>query len=193
LIESIGLRVETFGNANEFLTAYDAERPGCLLVDVRMPGMSGLELQVELRRRQIPLPIVVITGYAEVPTAVRAMKAGAVDFIEKPFSDEVLLDCLREAITRDARARTAGAERAAVLARVQTLTRREHELLEMVVAGMTNKEIARRLSLSQKTVEVHRASTMQKMRAGSLAELVRLALLARGESSEAEAPPMAPS
>lgn len=176
LIESVHLAVETFASAQEFLAAYNPERPGCLVLDVRMPGMGGLDLQAELARRQIEIPIIVITGYAEVATAVRALKAGAIDFIEKPFSDQLLLDRIQQAIASDRQARERRAERAAVAARVAQLTPRERDVMQLVVAGSSNREIAAELGLSIKTVEVHRARVMEKMQVDSLAELVRLVL-----------------
>jgi two-component system, LuxR family, response regulator FixJ len=176
LIESTGLRVETYGDARTFLEAIGPDRPGCLVLDVRMPGMSGLDLQAELARRSIGLPTIVVTGHAEVPLAVRAVKAGAIDFIEKPFSDQLLLDRVRQGIEMDRREREGREQRAEVMRRIGLLTQREHEVLDLVVAGKANKEIAAALHLSPKTVEVHRAHVMEKMQASSVAELVRLTL-----------------
>lgn len=184
LIESVGLAVVTCSNAREFLDTYRPEQPGCLLLDVRMPGMSGLDLQSELSSRKIALPIVIITGYAEVPLAVRAMKAGAVDFIEKPFSDEALLECIRGAIKRDAERRRIELNRHSIARRLEQLTAREHDVLQRVVLGKSNKVIASELSLATKTVEAHRAHVMEKMQATSLAELIRLAVLALGEPDD---------
>ncbi len=177
LLESVGLAVQTFARAEEFLDIYDPASPGCLLLDVRMPGMSGLHLQDELAARHCTLPVIIITGYAEVATAVRALKTGAIDFIEKPFSDELLLERIRQAIDVDQRAREAQARRAAVAARFALLTPRERAVMELVIAGKANKVIAAELKLSPKTVEVHRANVMRKMEADSVAELVRLGLL----------------
>jgi len=179
LIESTGLRVETYPDGKTFLDAIRGDMPGCLVLDVRMPGMSGLDLQSELARRGIGLPTIVITGHAEVPMAVRAVKAGAIDFIEKPFSDQLLLDRVRQGIEMDQQDREARERRAEVLRRLGLLTQREHEVLDLVVAGKPNKEIAVALRLSPKTVEVHRAHVMEKMQASSVAELVRLAMLAQ--------------
>ena len=176
LIESTGLRVETYGDARAFLDAIGPDRPGCLVLDVRMPGMSGLDLQAELGRRGIGLPTIVVTGHAEVPLAVRAVKAGAIDFIEKPFSDQLLLDRVRQGIEIDRRERVRRARRAEVMRRIGLLTQREREVLDLVVSGKANKEIAAALRLSPKTVEVHRSHVMDKMQAESVAELVRLAL-----------------
>jgi FixJ family two-component response regulator len=179
LIESTGLQVETFGDAQTFLARIRPELPGCLVLDVRMPGMSGLDLQAELGRRGIGLPTIVVTGHAEVPMAVRAVKAGAIDFIEKPFSDQLLLDRVRQGIEMDRQERDGRARRAEILRRMSLLTQREREVLDLVVVGKANKEIAAALHLSPKTVEVHRAHVMEKMQASSVAELVRLALVAQ--------------
>jgi len=176
LLQSVDLHVETYPSADAFLAAYDAGRPGCLVLDVRMPGMSGLNLQDELRARHIRLPIIMLSGHAEVPTAVRALKAGAIDFMEKPFSDELLLDRIRQAIDLDREQRDAEAQRAAVAERYALLTPREREVMELVTAGKANKVIAAELGLSPKTVEVHRAAVMDKMRADSVADLVRMRL-----------------
>ncbi len=181
LIESTGLEVETFADARTFLARVRPELPGCLVVDVRMPGMSGLDLQGELARRGVGLPTIVITGHAEVPMAVRAVKAGAIDFIEKPFSDQLLLDRVRQGIDMDRQEREGRARRAEILRRQSLLTQREREVLDLVVAGKANKEIAATLHLSPKTVEVHRAHVMEKMQASSVAELVRLALVAQSD------------
>ena len=177
LLQSVGLAVETFGAAEEFLTQYDATKPGCLVLDVRMPGMSGLKLQDVLAERHIRLPVIIITGYAEVPSAVRALKTGAIDFIEKPFSDELLLDRIRQAIDTDRQMREAAAQRATVMERFASLTSREREVMELVSAGKANKVIAAELNLSPKTVEVHRANVMKKMEVDSVAELVRASVL----------------
>ena len=181
LIESTGLQVETFADAQAFLARIGPELPGCLILDVRMPGMSGIDLQTELARRGIGLPTIVVTGHAEVPMAVQAVKAGAIDFIEKPFSDQLLLDRVRQGIDMDRRERDGRARRGEVLRRMGLLTQREREVLHLVVAGKPNKEIAATLHLSPKTVEVHRAHVMEKMQASSVAELVRLALFAQAD------------
>ena len=181
LIESVGLNVETYQTAEQFLDAYDPSRPGCLILDVRMPGMSGLHLQEELMARQADLPIIIVTGYAEVPMAVRALKTGAVDFIEKPFSDQLLLERVREAIESERARRAERAERDAVTERLACLTTREREVLEGVIAGKPNKVIAAELGLGTKTVEAHRAKVMKKLKVQSLADLVRLAIGARRE------------
>ena len=177
LIESEGLPVETFDSAQAFLDAYYPGRAGCALLDVRMPGMSGLELQEHLRQQQIRIPVIIITGHGDVPMAVRAMKAGALDFIEKPFDDDTLLATIQRAIEVDASQRTQQAGRAELAARLAQLTPREHEVMLMVTDGKSNKEIANELGVSAKTVEAHRARVMEKMEARSLAELVRMVLM----------------
>jgi FixJ family two-component response regulator len=179
LIESTGLQVETFADAQTFLARIRPDVPGCVVLDIRMPGMSGLDLQAELARRGIGLPTIMVTGHAEVPMAVRAVKAGAIDFIEKPFSDQLLLDRVRQGIEMDRQEREGRMRRAEVLRRMSLLTQREREVLELVVAGKPNREIAAALRLSPKTVEVHRAHVMDKMQASSVAELVRLSLFAQ--------------
>jgi RNA polymerase sigma factor (sigma-70 family) len=181
LIESVGLEVATFPSPQEFLHIYDAAKPGCLVLDMRMPGMSGLELQEELHERGANIPIIIITGYAEVPMAVRALKAGAVDFIEKPFSDQLLLDRIQHAIEVDRQARAAQARQADIATRIGSLSPREREVMDLVVQGNANREIAETLGLSPKTVEVHRARVMEKMKVDSFAELIRVVLEYRGE------------
>jgi RNA polymerase sigma factor (sigma-70 family) len=178
LIESVGMVVESYASADDFLAHYQPGRPGCLVLDVRMPGMSGLELQEYLAGRDVHVPVVIITGHGDVPMAVRAMKGGAIDFIEKPFNDEVLLDAIRRALAREEQQREQLTECAHIQQRLASLTPREHEVMQMVTEGMSNKEIANRLGVSAKTIEAHRARVMEKMQAGSLAELVRMALMA---------------
>lgn len=181
LIESTGLKVRTFDSAEAFLDGYYPGRAGCMLLDVRMPGMSGLELQSRLAKGGYCLPVIVITGHGDVAMAVKAMKAGAVDFIEKPFHDEDLLRSIRRALDQDERQRASQSARAEVAARLAELTPREHEVMAMVTDGKSNKEMATALGVSTKTVEAHRSRVMEKMRAESLAELVRMALVAAGE------------
>ena len=183
LLDSVGLRVRSYATAADFLAEHDPAQPGCLVLDVRMPGMSGLDLQAELARRGVELPTIVITGHAEVSMAVRAVKAGAIDFIEKPFSDQLLLDRVRQALEIDLEAREVRRRREDARRRLATLTAREREVLDLVVAGKANKEIASALGVSPKTVEVHRAHVMSKMCVDSLAELIRITLLA-GEIRE---------
>ena len=174
LIPSVGLRVETYATAQEFLDAYQAGSPGCLLLDIRMPDISGLELQAELKRRGIDLPVIILTGHGDVRVAVHAMKAGAVDFIEKPFNNELLLHGIQKAIADNLRSGVTRVRRQEILQRQDALTTREREVLGMVVAGETNKGVARRLGISEKTVEIHRAKVMEKMQAKSLADLVKI-------------------
>ena len=177
LVESVGLKAQGYGCAREFLEGYDSELPGCLVLDVRMPGMSGLELQRQLAPDPKHLPVIFITGYADIPMVVQAMKDGAVGFLEKPFSDQELLDCIQRAVGQDAEQRRAETYRAELAQRVATLTPREHEVMGMVVDGNGSKEIARRLGLSPKTVEIHRAHIMEKLQARSIATLVRYVLI----------------
>ena len=172
LIGSINLAVETFASANEFLDAYEPSRPGCLLVDIRMPEVSGLELQNELAARSIDLPIIVITGHGDVSTAVRAMKNGAMDFLEKPFNDQEVLDLVQKGIERGIEAAKIRSGQVEVLGKLAILTRREREVLDCLACGDSNKAIARKLGLSPRTVEIHRANVMAKMEAKSLVDLV---------------------
>ena len=184
LIESVGLKVKTYASADEFIKDYYPGRAGCLLLDVRMPGMSGLELQEQFVEQQIKIPIIIITGHGDVPMAVRAMKAGAVDFIEKPFNDELLLESIRNALIKDVDQRTVQSARADIATRLAHLTPREHEVMEMVTSGRANKDIAKTLGVSSKTVEAHRARVMEKMQASSLAELVKMAIVAKSTDEE---------
>ena len=176
LIESVGLEVETFTGGEEFLAACDPDRPGVLVLDLRMPGIGGLDVQRELSRRRIQLPIILLTGHAEVSTAVRSLKEGAFDFIEKPFSDQVLLDSIQAAIREDRSIRSQRLRHDDIAERVERLTQREREVMAHVVVGEANRVIAEHLGLSPKTVEVHRAHVMEKLEVHSLAELVRLAV-----------------
>jgi FixJ family two-component response regulator len=179
LLESADLACEEFERAESFLAAYDSDRPGCLILDVRLPGMSGVVLQETLRARGCPLPIIVMTGFADVGTAVSMLKRGAFDFFEKPFADQQLLDRVRQALGFDARRRRVSAERQALASRIACLTAREQEVFREVVHGKANKVVALEFGISEKTVEVHRARVMQKLGANSLAELVRMDLLAQ--------------
>ncbi len=178
LIESVGMQVEAYSSADEFIDHYHPGRAGCLILDIRMPGMSGLDLQEQLIEQEIGIPVIIITGHGDVSMAVRVMKVGAVDFIEKPFNDERLLDSIRNALTLDAQRRVMQADMAEIASRLAQLTPREHEVMEMVSGGESNKEIALALGVSAKTVEVHRARMMDKMQAASLADLVKMALSA---------------
>lgn len=176
LLRSIGHAVEVYGSGAEFLDAYRDDKPGCLLLDIRMPGMSGLELQERLNEKHSILPIIFITGHGDVPMAVEAMQAGAVDFIQKPFRDQDLIDRIKQALERDAANRAVLSERNAIRLRCEGLTGREREVMDLVVRGCANKVIAGDLKLSQRTVEIHRARVMEKMEATSLAHLVRMVL-----------------
>ena len=177
LLESVDFQVHVFESATSFLEEYGGQRPACLVLDVRMPGMSGLDLQDELVRRGITIPMIMISAHGDVPVAVRALKTGAIDFIEKPFSDQLLLDRVRQALHNDQQASETDEVKETIRARKASLTPREKEVMELVVAGNPNKSVASHLRLSQKTVEIHRARVMSKMSAGSLAELVRDCLM----------------
>ena len=179
LLTSAGFAVRTYESAARFLDALAAVQPGCVVTDVRMPGLSGLELQRELVDRRINLPVIVMTGHGDVPLAVAAMKAGAVDFIEKPFSDELMISAIHAAFDRYASDAKARDEAGAAQARLSSLSQREREVLEGLVAGQPNKVVAYALGISARTVEVHRANLMAKMGAGSLPELVRMVLRTR--------------
>lgn len=176
LIESIDLNVETFESAEEFLASYNPDRPGCAVLDMRMPEVSGLELQKKLKAKGLALPLIFITGFGSVPIAVEALKMGAVDFMEKPFSDQVLLDKIHHALEIDRQARLKKSLNENVSARVKDLTSREKEIMDLVVQGKATKRIAVQLGISPKTVEAHRARVMQKMEADSIADLVRSAM-----------------
>jgi len=176
LLKSVGLPVETYASAQEFLDAFDAERAGCLVLDIRMPGMSGLELQQKLNELHAIVPIVFITGHGDVPMAVEAMQHGAVDFIQKPFRDQDLIDRINQALEKDRENRDGLRERDVIRRRIGQLTPREREVLELVTKGKANKVIAGDLDVSQRTVEIHRARVMEKMGASSLAHLVRMVI-----------------
>ena len=175
LFRSVGLVVRSFGSAQEFLSEPQADGPACLVLDVRMPGMSGLDLQRQLTKRDTALPIVMITGHGDIPMTVRAMRAGAVEFLPKPFRDQDLLDAVQQALDRS---RVLREEQAAIVdlrARFDSLTPRERQVMGWVVAGLLNKQIAGDLGISEVTVKLHRGQVMQKMRAASVADLVRMA------------------
>ena len=175
LLRSVGLGVELFSSVQEFLAAFQRERPGCLVLDVRLPGRSGLDLQEELAKADIDFPVIFISGHADVPMSVRAMKAGAGEFLTKPVRDQDLLDAIQLAIAKDRARRKQEATLERLRADFDTLTPREREVMVMVVAGRLNKQIAGDLQLSEATVKAHRSQAMRKMRARSLAELVRMA------------------
>jgi RNA polymerase sigma factor (sigma-70 family) len=176
LMRSVGLDYEIFHSADDFLESHTNERAGCLVLDIRMPGMGGLELQEKLNQTGSTLPIIFITGHGDVPMAVEAMQKGAVDFIQKPFRDQELLDRIGEALKTDQERRSEREEKAEVRERIGKLTNRERQVLDLVVTGKPNKVIAYELGVSQRTVEIHRARVMEKMEAKSLADLVRMHL-----------------
>ncbi|PWU04346.1 MAG: DNA-binding response regulator [Terriglobia bacterium] len=188
LFRSVGLKVETFGSAQEFLAARRPNAPGCLVLDVRLPGLSGLDLQRQLVESDIGMPIVFITGHGDIPMSVRAMKAGAVEFLEKPFRDQELLDAVQVAIERDRRERRERMEIAGLRRRYDSLTSREQEVLALLVRGLVNKQIGDKLNISEPTVKLHRGRLMHKMAANSLADLVRMAEKL-GISSARQPPP----
>lgn len=178
MLESAGRRVEAFPSGEAFLEAYRSDRGGCLVLDLRMPGMTGLVLQEHLTRRGIRLPVIMLTGYGEVAVAVQALQSGAIDFMEKPVDEARLLKCIDTAFGLDADRRRREQVRRTCASRIDRLTRREREVMTMVVAGKANKVVAYELGISQKTVESHRARVMLKLEVGSLADLVRLEWLA---------------
>jgi len=176
LLRSVGLRVLTFASASEFLRSKLSDVPGCLVLDVRMPGMSGLDLQNEMTKANIDIPIIFITGHADVAMAVKVMKAGAVEFLTKPFHDQDLLDSLQHAVERDRLARRHRAGLVELRQRFNSLTHRQREVMEYVVKGLLNKQIAVQLGTSETTIKLHRGQVMHKMQAQSLPDLVRAAV-----------------
>ena len=175
LLKSVGLQSEGFETAEQFLQRKPSEGPSCLVLDVSLPGMSGLDVQQQLRNAALQIPIIFVTGYGDIPMTVKAMKSGAVEFLTKPFNDQVLLDAVEQALARDVARRDEQAELAVLKKRYDMLTPREHEVMRLVVTGLLNKQIASELGTSEITIKVHRAQVMHKMQVGSLAELVRMA------------------
>ena len=173
LIKSVGLKAKTFSSARAFLNTKLPDNPCCLITDIRMPGMSGLELQDELLKRDFSIPIIFITGHGTVPMSVRAMKSGAVDFLQKPFEDQELLDIINHAVEQNRHARSEQIKLQELKQRIETLSVREYDVLIPIISGMLNKEIAHNLGVSESTVKTHRARIMQKMAVDSFAELVR--------------------
>jgi FixJ family two-component response regulator len=184
LVESVGVQVELFGSAHEFLQAKRPDAPSCLVLDIRLPGISGLEFQRELAYANIHTPIIFITAHGDIPMTVRAMKAGAVEFLTKPFRDQDLLDAIQQALQRDNTRRVKEAEVVKLRERYESLTSREREVLPLVVSGLLNKQIAGEIGTSESTVKVHRSQLMRKMGAESLAELVRMAEKLRESSTD---------
>ncbi|MGD2121619.1 MAG: response regulator transcription factor [Gemmatimonadota bacterium] len=176
LLRSVNLPAESFLSATQFLEAFEPERAGCLVLDVRMPGMSGLDLHARLKEMGSTLPIIFVTAHGDVPMAVDAVKAGARDFIQKPFRDQDLLDKIQEALEADAQNRAEQRDLTEIKNRLESLTPRETEVMKLVVAGMANKKIARELGISQRTVEIHRARVMEKMQVKSVSRLVQLVM-----------------
>lgn len=178
LVESIGLTTRIFGDGAQFLEAFDPRAPGCILIDLRLPGLDGLEVLGRLAQQEIAPPAIMVTGFADIASAVQAMQMGAVDFFEKPYRPQELLDSIRQAVSRDARNRSEFARRAELRRRAEQLTPREREVMVWVVAGLTNKQIAARFKVSCQAIDAHRARAMKKMQAGTVGELVRIAMTA---------------
>ena len=176
LLKSVGLESMQYASAQEFLAAYQPSQPGCMVLDIRMPGMSGLDLQQQLNLRGAVIPVIFMTGHGDIPMAVEAMQHGAFDFLQKPFRDQDLLDRIQRAIVRDGELRQSLSEHARIKVHLESLTPREREVLDLMTQGKQNKVIAQELDVSPRTVEIHRARVMEKMNAQSVAELVRMML-----------------
>ena len=177
LLKSVGLEATLFSSAQEFLDKYDASQPGCLLLDIRMPGMSGLELQQQLNMRGAVIPVIFMTGHGDIPMAVEAMQHGAFDFLQKPFRDQDLLDRIQRAVVKDGELRKSLGEHNRIRERLASLTPREREVLDLMVKGLQNKAVAQELGVSPRTVEIHRARVMEKMSVQSVAELVHMMMV----------------
>ena len=186
LMQSVQLPVQAYDSAQGFLDAFEPGQRGCLVLDIRMPGMSGLDLQSRLKAAGSTLPVIIITGHGDVPMAVRALKEGAMDFLEKPFNDQLLLDCVKRALEDNARVSDLAERRTEIQGRLDLLTPRERQVLDLVVSGNSNKEMAAELGVSQKTIEAHRAKVMEKTQARSLSELMRMILTEGVETSGEE-------
>jgi two-component system response regulator FixJ len=188
LLGTVGIDVETYDSANAYLAVAAKVKAGCVITDVRMPGLSGVELLRRLRELKLGVPVIVITGHGDVPLAVEAMKIGAIDFLEKPFDDEVLLASVRSALSQIDRDHKRQSERSEIESRLATLSNRERDVLDGLVSGLANKQIAYDLGISPRTIEIYRANLMTKMQAASLSDLVRMALIAGLLGSDSDAP-----
>ncbi len=184
MLESVGHRVEAFANADDFLNSYNQDMAGCIILDVRMPGMNGMELQRKLNELNSILPIIFVTGHGDVPMAVEAMQQGAIDFVQKPYREQELLDKISQAMALDDENRASLQQQQLILERMADLTPRERDVMELMVEGKANKVIAIDLEISQRTVEIHRARVMEKLSANSLAHLVRMFLAVENNSSK---------
>jgi two-component system response regulator FixJ len=183
LLKSVGIAAQAFGSAQEFLAGYDPARPGCLVLDIRMPGMSGMELQQHLNMRGAVIPVLFISGHGDVPMAVEAMKNGAFDFLQKPFRDQELIDRVQRALARDGESRVSLSQHSKLRNRLDSLTSREREVLDLMVQGKPNKIMAADLGISQRTVEIHRARVMEKLGVSSLAQAVRMMMELRSAAA----------
>jgi two-component system, LuxR family, response regulator FixJ len=183
LLKSVGIAAQAFGSAQEFLASYDPARPGCLVLDIRMPGMSGMELQQHLNMRGAIIPVLFISGHGDVPMAVEAMKNGALDFLQKPFRDQELIDRVQLALARDGESRVSLSQHSKLRNRLDSLTSREREVLDLMVQGKPNKIMAANLGISQRTVEIHRARVMEKLGVSSLAQAVRMMMELRSAAA----------